>query len=113
MPPLRGWSETSGYAEQVAAEFRTAAEIIGEAVVRKGKELRPGKGFPTRITFTPSSIRLYSPSICVDKIQPFVDASPIGKDLSSARPYYILNWDVYGHGRILKEVAVTGPFING
>lgn len=89
--------------------FRHGHEIIGEAVVGKGKELCSGKAYAAQVTFIPSSIRLYSPPLPVDKIQPIVDESQIKKDLSGARPYYLLNWDIYG--LILKEVASAGAFI--
>jgi hypothetical protein len=91
--------------------FRHGNEIIGEAVVRKGKELCSGKAYAAQVTFATSSIRLYSPPVDINKIQPLVDESQIKKDLSGARPYYILNWDIYG--RILKEVAEAGAFIGG
>ena len=89
--------------------FRHGNEIIGEAVVRKGKELCSGKAYGAQVTFAPSSIRLYSPPLGIDRIQPIVNESQIKKDLSIARSYYILNWDIYG--RILKELVSTGAFI--
>jgi hypothetical protein len=97
--------------------FRYADEIVGEAVVskkehklpkiKKGKSLLGEEGeYAAQVTFAPSSIRLYSPPVDVNTIQPLVDESRIKKDLSGARPYYLLNWDIYG--RILKEVVSEG-----
>jgi hypothetical protein len=102
--------------------FRYGHEIIGEAVVRKGKEVQRAGGrtllgddgeYAAQVTFAPSSIRLYSPPLPVKQIQQHTE-----KDISSsAQPYYKLDWDVYGH--ILKEVvsgrdesdATDGAFI--
>ncbi|HXC44818.1 MAG TPA: hypothetical protein VNY51_15010 [Candidatus Dormibacteraeota bacterium] len=102
--------------------FRYGHEIIGEAVVRKGKETGSVTGrtllgedgeYAARVTFAPSSIRLYSPPLPVKQIQQYTE-----KDISSsAQPYYKLDWCVYG--RILKEVVsrrdqsagVDGTFI--
>jgi hypothetical protein len=89
--------------------FRYADEIIGEAVVAIEKKDAPDKEYAALVTFAPSSIRLYSPPLGMDKIQPIVDKSPIKKDLSIARSYYILNWDIYGG--ILKEVVSASAFI--
>jgi hypothetical protein len=88
--------------------FRYGHEIVGEAVVCKGKETGGARGrtllgeegdYAARVTFAPSSIRLYSPPLPVKEIQQYTE-----KDIcSSAQPYYKLDWEVYG--RILKEVV--------
>lgn len=101
--------------------FRYGNEIVGEAVVWKEKETFPegkkGKNllgqegqYGAQVTFAPSSIRLYSPPLLVDKIQSQLDRLQVKKDLSGARPYYLLDWNTYGH--ILKEVASGGAFIS-
>ncbi|MGA7217982.1 MAG: hypothetical protein WBX38_06685 [Candidatus Sulfotelmatobacter sp.] len=87
--------------------FRYGHEIIGEAVVCKGKELGGAKGrsllgeegsYAAQVTFAPSSIRLYSPPLPVKQIQQYTE-----KDISSsAQPYYKLDWEIYGF--ILREV---------
>jgi hypothetical protein len=88
--------------------FRYGHEIIGEAVVCKGKETGSAAGrsllgqegeYAARVIFAPSSIRLYSPPLPVKQIQQYTE-----KDISSsAQPYYKLDWDVYG--RILRAVV--------
>jgi hypothetical protein len=85
--------------------FRHGHEIIGEAVVGKGKEPCSAKEYAAQVTFVPSSIRLYSPPLPVKQIQQNME-----KDISSsAQPYYKLDWEIYG--RILKEVVSAGAFI--
>jgi hypothetical protein len=88
--------------------FRYGHEILGEAVVCRGKEIEREKGrnllgeegeYAAQVTFAPSSIRLYSPPLSVKQIQKHTE-----KDISSsAQPYYKLDWEVYGC--ILKEVV--------
>jgi hypothetical protein len=85
--------------------FRHGHEIIGEAVVAKGKEQCSAEEYAAQVTFSPSSIRLYSPPLSVKQIQQHIE-----KDISSsAQPYYKLNWETYA--RILKGVVTTGGFI--
>jgi hypothetical protein len=87
--------------------FRYADEIIGEAVVSKGKVIvSDEEGYAAQVTLAPSSIRLYSPPLPVKQIQQYYPEKDIS---SSAQPYYLLNWDVYS--RILKEVVSAGAFI--
>lgn len=87
--------------------FRHGNEIVGEAVVRIGKELCPGKAYAAQVTFATSSIRLYSPPLPVKQIQQHIPERNIS---SSAQPYYILPWEAYG--RILKEIVSAGAFIS-
>jgi hypothetical protein len=97
--------------------FRHGHEVIGEAVVLKGKEVfaEPVKGrtlsseevsYEARVTFAPSSVRLYAPPLPVDLLQPLT-----GKDLKQyAGSYTKLNWDVYP--RILEAVVAGGGFVS-
>ncbi|MGO8816153.1 MAG: hypothetical protein ACLQVG_16065 [Terriglobia bacterium] len=96
------------------ALFRYRHEIIGEAVVQKKKVAQKEKvrmlsgeeaEYAAKITFAPSSIRLYAPPLPVNKIhQP-------GKNLLKfAGGYPVLDWKVYGH--ILEEIVKAGGFIS-
>ena len=95
--------------------FRWGDVIVGEAVVWKQKEVFPQKKkegtlsgkeqeYEAQVTFAPSSIRLYAPPLPVKQIQ-----QP-GKDLTFARAYTVLDWDVYA--RILEEVVKAGAFVS-
>ena len=86
--------------------FRYADEIVGEAVVSKEKEIVSGEEYAAQVTLAPSSIRLYSPPLPINRIQQLYPEKDIS---SSAQPYYILPWESYSH--ILKEVVTAGVFI--
>jgi hypothetical protein len=96
--------------------FRWGTVIVGEAVVWKQKEVFPQKKkdwtllgkeqeYEAQVTFAPSSIRLYSPPLPVELVQPHTD-----KDLTFARAYAVLDWGVYA--RILEEVVKAGAFVS-
>ena len=93
--------------------FRYGKGIVGEAVVRKGKELlnprvnettKTGEEgeYPAQVTFAPSSIRLYAPPVPVESIQRHID-----KDITKFPGAYVeLDWRIYAC--ILKEVVSGG-----
>jgi hypothetical protein len=95
--------------------FRYGQAIMGDAVVCKGKEVfkepvtaRTTSGedeeYAARVTFAPSSIRLYAPPLPIEKIRPFTK-----KDLMTyAGGYVELDWEVYAH--VLREVVSQGSF---
>lgn len=94
--------------------FRYEQNIVGEAIVRKGKEVFQKKlkamtqsgevgVYEAQVTFVPSSIRLYAPPIIVKQIE------PPGKDLITYPGVYAkLNWTIYA--RILEFMS-RGEFI--
>jgi hypothetical protein len=100
------------------ALFRYGHRIVGEAVVWRGKEIFPQpvkdrtltgeeEHYEARVTFVPSSIRLYAPALGVDRLQPHVPS----KDLQQyAGSYTVLEWETYGN--VLQEVVATGAFIS-
>ncbi len=97
--------------------FRYGQKLVGEAVVRKGKEVFSEKlkiralsgkevKYEAQVTFAPSSIRLYAPPIAVQQIQPYIKE----KDLMKYAGVYVkLDWAIYA--RILAEVISRGVFV--
>lgn len=95
--------------------FRYGHEIVGEAVVRKGKELleprvrdttRSGAEveYQAKVTFDPSSIRLYAPSLTEEQIH-------TEKDIITYKGAYVeLDWTAYAY--VLREVVTRGTFIS-
>jgi hypothetical protein len=98
--------------------FRYGKGIVGEAVVRKGKELlNPGVEettktgevveYPAQVTFAPSSIRLYAPPVPVEAIQRHMNEHHIAKNIVTFPGAYVeLDWEIYAC--ILKEVVSGG-----
>jgi hypothetical protein len=96
--------------------FRYGQKIVGEAVVSKGKEVFPERlrdrtlsgeeeEYGAQITFATSSIRLYAPSLPVERIQPHTEKNLV----KFAGAYVELDWSIYA--RILEEVVSRGVFI--
>jgi hypothetical protein len=96
--------------------FRYGHRIVGEAVVSKGKEVFPEKvkdrtltgeeaEYGAKVTFVPSSIRLYAPPLPVQRLQPHLDKDVV----NFAAAYTILDWSIYGI--VLQEVVTNGTFI--
>jgi hypothetical protein len=100
--------------------FRYGQVIVGEAVVSKGKKKekvtektlsgQEEVEYAAHITFAPSSIRLYSPPLPVTHIQQCVREHKMEKDISSAQPYYELDWDIYAC--ILEKVVQESVFFS-
>jgi hypothetical protein len=96
--------------------FRYGHSIVGEAVVWKGKEAFPEKlkertltgeqaEYEAKVTFVPSSVRLYAPALPVGRLQPHVT-----QDLVTwAGAYNVLDWSIYSV--VLQEVLATGTLI--
>ena len=86
-------------------------------MVARGKEVFPEKirdrtltgeeaEYAARVTFVPSSIRLYAPALHVERIQPHLE-----KDVEQfAGAYTALDWSLYG--KVLQEVVLNGTFIS-
>jgi hypothetical protein len=96
--------------------FRYGNRIVGEAVVRKGKEVFPEKvkdrtltgeeaEYGAQVTFVPSSIRLYAPPLPVDRLQPHLNKDVV----KYAGAYTELEWGMYSI--VLQEVVSKGTFI--
>jgi hypothetical protein len=95
--------------------FRYGKEIVGEAVVRKGKELIQLKAkdatqsgeeeeYEAQVTFAPSSICLYAPPLTEEQIQ-------TQKNIITYKGAYVeLDWMTYAC--ILREVVSIGAFIS-
>jgi hypothetical protein len=87
--------------------FRYGKGIVGEAVVRKGKELlnprvkektKTGEvvEYPAQVTFAPSSIRIYASPVPVEAIQRHMNEQHIAKNIvKSPRVYAKLDWEIY------------------
>lgn len=100
--------------------FRFDKSVVGEAVVQKDisknisneeredMNLLTGKKqkYEGRVTFNPSSIRLYSPPVKLDKIKTFGGKKDL---IRGAQAQIILDWEAYAE--ILKEVATKGTFV--
>ena len=95
--------------------FRYGNEIVGEAIVSEEKKVQQvtaqtlaGRSFEyaAQVTFAPSSIRLYSPAVDIQKIKKYVPT----KNIDNAEPYYILDRDAYA--AVLREVVSAGNFIS-
>ncbi len=98
--------------------FRYGHEIVGEAVVWKGKEVFPDKvkdrtltgeeaEYGAKVTFASSSIRLYAPPLQVERLQLNLPEKDVVK---FAGAYTSLDWSIYG--RILHEVVSSGVFVS-
>jgi hypothetical protein len=96
--------------------FRYRNNIVGEAVVWKGKEtfLEKAKDrtltgeeaeYGAQVTFVPSSIRLYAPALPVERLQPHLEKDVV----KFAAAYTDLEWSMYGI--VLQEVVSKGTFI--
>jgi hypothetical protein len=96
--------------------FRYGNRIVGEAVVWKGKETFADKvkdrtltgeeaEYGAKVTFVPSSIRLYAPPLAVERLQPHLDKDVV----KFAGAYTDLDWSIYGV--VLQEVVSKGTFI--
>jgi len=96
--------------------FRYGQKLVGEAVVKKGKEIFSEKlkertlsgkeaEYEAQVTFDPSSIRLYAPPIPVERIQPHTEKNL----LTYPGAYVELDWTIYA--RILEELISRGMFI--
>lgn len=99
--------------------FRYGQRIVGEGVIwkekiKKKERIRSLSGqeveYGAQITFAPSSIRIYSPPLPVRRLQRHVNKLPKKKDISNARPYYELGWNIYAS--VLKEVVSGGVFLS-
>lgn len=96
--------------------FRFDKSIVGEAVVQKdisserGQDMNLLTGkkqdYEGQVTFHPSSIRLYSPPVKLEKIQNFVGKKDV---IRGAQAQIILKWTAYAE--ILKEVVTNGAFV--
>lgn len=100
--------------------FRYGNVIVGEAIVWKEKELENMKDrtvsgemaeYEAKVTFAPSSIRLYSPPLPCDFVQTAMKALGDDKDFVKFAGAYtkLENWSIYGS--ILAEVVSRGTFI--
>ncbi len=99
------------------ALFRYADRIVGEAIVSDEEESLSEPvtkltlsgdqvAYDARITFAPSSIRLYAPPLLVEGIQPFED-----QDIMFPSTYHLLKWETYG--RILQQQTLSrGGFVS-
>ena len=97
--------------------FRYGNRIVGDAIVWKDKEVLP-QGFKDRtltgevteyeakVTFGPSTIRLYAPPVSVERLQPHMDHKDVVKFPGA---YTHLDWALYGI--VLQEVISSGTFI--
>jgi hypothetical protein len=96
--------------------FRYGHKIVGEAVASKGKELFPEKvkdrtltgeeaEYGAKVTFVPSSIRLYAPPLPIQRIQPHLNRDVV----KFAGAYTRLDWTIYAI--VLQEVVTNGTFI--
>ena len=97
--------------------FRYGQKIVGEAIVCKEKEVFPqvvndrtlrgeAAQYGAQVTFSPSSVRLYAPSLPVECIQPHAEQNLI----AYAGAYVKLDWGIYP--RILEEVIKRGILIS-
>jgi hypothetical protein len=97
--------------------FRYGHRIVGEAVVGKGKELLEEKvkghtltgeeaEYGARVTFVPSSIRLFAPAVPVQQIQPHLEKDVV----KYPGAYTHLEWSIYGI--VLQEVVSQGTFVS-
>jgi hypothetical protein len=119
--PARGGLYLLGSASAVAdlcpgtiVLFRYAHKIVGEAVVAKGKEVYPDEQKPkmlsgetaeARFSVAPSSIRVYSPPLLVEDIQPHTD-----KNLIQFPGAYVELSDLV-YPAILRLVVSAGAFL--
>jgi hypothetical protein len=97
--------------------FRYGQNIVGEAIVSKGKEVFPEKltdrtltgkeaEYGAQVTFVPSSIRLYAPPLPVERLQEHLREKDVVK---YAAAYTDLEWSIYA--KVLQEVVSKGTFI--
>ena len=97
--------------------FRHGQVVVGEAIVTEYRRDWPERSrtllgeerqYEACVRFSPGSIRLYAPPVCVQDLQSFIGESP--NIIPSAQPYFkIEDWNVYP--RLLAHVSKSGTFI--
>jgi hypothetical protein len=84
--------------------FRYGDELVGEAVVREYvRESQTARTFTgeerhyeARVSFAPSSIRMFSPPIPIEALKVLIRDSGDDKSLTGRNPYYeFTNWAIY------------------
>ena len=82
--------------------FRKKNKIVGEAIVKEDIKKINSQDYEGIIRFEPSSIRVYSEPIDIEKLQEYTD-----NNLNYGQAYHIIeDWSAYQE--IIKSVGVNG-----